>query len=73
MRCRKDCGQGLLNNWLAKWRQKILGHAQARALQARALLAGQSLPVCKQLAGQFEKGYYECPVAGHDKNTGKLK
>ena len=69
MRCRKDCGQGLLNNWLAKLRQKILGHAQ----QARALLAGQSLPVCKQLAGLFVKGYYECQVAGHDKKAGKLK
>ena len=25
---------------------------------------------CKQLAGQFEEGYYTCPVASHDKKHG---
>ena len=29
-----------------------------------------NLCVCKQLAGQIEKGYYPCPVADHDKNAG---
>ena len=25
--------------------------------------------ICKQLFGQFEKGYYACPVACHDKKV----
>ena len=32
-----------------------------------------SLPVCKQLAGQFEEGYYECTVAGHEKKAWKAQ